>query len=99
MNTNESSNSSSSKKRLQQTKLDYFGIANNFVQGKEKSTASNTGEDVALIENLLVKRTRDENTKQKIVEILQNLKGLSGKVLLKKILEDKSYDLFGDNKH
>ncbi|CAI2196414.1 11968_t:CDS:2, partial [Funneliformis geosporum] len=96
MNTNESSNSSSSKKRLQQTKLDYFGIANNFVQGKEKSTASNT---VIQSENLLVKRTRDENTKQKIVEILQNLKGLSGKVLLKKILEDKSYDLFGDNKH
>ena len=49
MNTNESSNSSSSKNSLQQKKLDYFGITNNFVQGKGKSTASNTGETVALM--------------------------------------------------
>ena len=51
------------------------------------------------VENLSAKRTRDENTEQKIVEILQNLESLTGQALLKKILEDKSYDLFGDNKH
>ncbi|PKY35925.1 hypothetical protein RhiirB3_457527 [Rhizophagus irregularis] len=43
-------------------------------------------------ENLLAKRTRDENTEQKIVEIFQNLV-LLGKFLFKKILEDKSYNL------
>uniref|UniRef100_U9T7Y3 Uncharacterized protein n=1 Tax=Rhizophagus irregularis (strain DAOM 181602 / DAOM 197198 / MUCL 43194) TaxID=747089 RepID=U9T7Y3_RHIID len=56
---------------------------------KGKSTASNT---VVQSENLSAKRTRDENTEQKIVEIFQNLV-LSGKFLFKKILEDKSYDL------
>jgi len=35
-----SSNPSSSKNTLQQRKLDYFGIINNFVQEKGKSTAS-----------------------------------------------------------
>ncbi|GBB91677.1 hypothetical protein RclHR1_19030003 [Rhizophagus clarus] len=95
MNTGKSSNSSSSKNSLQQKKLDYFGITNNFVQGKGKSTAHT----VIQSENLLAKRTRDENAEQKIAEISQNLEGLSGKILLKKILEDKSYDLFDDNKH
>jgi hypothetical protein len=41
MNTDENSNSSSSKKSLQKKKLDYFRIINNFIQGKGKSTASN----------------------------------------------------------
>ena len=50
-------------------------------------------------ENLLAKRTRDKCIEQKIAEILQELENLSGQVLLKKILEDKSYDLFDDSKH
>jgi hypothetical protein len=48
---------------------------------------------------LSAKRTRDESIEQKIVEILQELENLSGQALLKKILEDKSYNLFDDNKH
>jgi len=49
MNSGERSNSNSSKNSLQQKKLEYFGITNNFVQGKGKSTASHTGENVAHI--------------------------------------------------
>ena len=47
MNSGKRSNSNSSKNSLQQKKLEYFGITNNFVQGKGKSTASHTGENVA----------------------------------------------------
>jgi hypothetical protein len=94
MSSSESSNSS--KNSLQQRKLEYFGITNNLVQGKGKSTASCA---VTQSGNLLAKRTRDENMEQKIEETLQSLEGLSGIVLLKKILENKSYNLYSDNKH
>ena len=50
-------------------------------------------------ENLSTKRTRDENIEQRIIEILQELKDLSGQALLKKILENELYNLFDDNKH
>ena len=49
MNSGKRSNSNSSKNSLQQKKLEYFGITNNFVQEKGKSTASHTGENVAHI--------------------------------------------------
>ncbi|CAG8727810.1 1293_t:CDS:2, partial [Cetraspora pellucida] len=82
------------KSTLQQKQLDYFEIKSNIVQ-EENITYHSTSQN----KNLSAKRIQNESTKSKIAEILQQLNGLSDQSLLKKILEDRSYTLYNDNKH
>ncbi|CAG8450380.1 9491_t:CDS:2 [Funneliformis caledonium] len=89
MNSGENSNSLNlSKNTLKQKKLDHFGITGNLVQGKGTQS-----------ENISIKRKNDENIKSTITATLQELEGLSGQALLRKILENKLYTLYDDNKH
>ena len=94
-----SRNSSSSKNNLQQKQLEYFGITSSFVQGKGKEKDTTSSYTVIPNENSSAKRTHDESIEVKIADILQEFEGLSGQALLKKILEDKSYTLYNDNRH
>ncbi|CAG8740193.1 38814_t:CDS:2, partial [Gigaspora margarita] len=74
---------------IQQKQLDYFGITSNIIQENRTQHLNQNS----------AKRTRNENVESNIAEILQQLDGLSGQSLLKKILEDQSYTLYNDNKH
>ncbi|CAG8573129.1 5261_t:CDS:2 [Funneliformis caledonium] len=74
------------------------GEISNLVQGKGKGKNIAYAEETQS-ENISTKRKNDENIKSTITATLQELKGLSGQALLRKILENKSYTLYDDNKY
>lgn len=98
MNSGPSKNLNSSGNNLQQKQLEHFGITSNSIQGKGKGKDT-TFCAVIQDDNLSTKRIRDESIESKIADILQELEGLSGQALLRRILENKSYTLYDDNKH
>ncbi|CAG8693659.1 16437_t:CDS:2, partial [Dentiscutata heterogama] len=83
------------KSTLQQKQLDYFEITSNIVQENIIHHLSVTDQN----KSLSAKRIQNEDIKSKIAKILQQFDGLSGQSLLRKILEDKLYTLYNDNKH